>query len=63
MNSLLYKMKADYLRYIFECLNGDDGLLKNDEQFTQDGIAYNRIIEQFNDDTKEREKAEIRQEE
>jgi hypothetical protein len=27
INATLYKMKADYLRYIFECLGGDDGLL------------------------------------
>lgn len=27
LNATLYKMKADYLRYIAECLFGDDGLL------------------------------------
>ena len=27
LNALFYKMKADYLRYIYECLSGDNGLL------------------------------------
>lgn len=27
LNALFCKMKADYLRYIYECLSGDNGLL------------------------------------
>lgn len=27
LNALFYKMKADYLRYIYECLSGENGLL------------------------------------
>ena len=27
LNALLFKMKADNLRYIYECLSGDNGLL------------------------------------
>lgn len=56
-------MKADYLRYIFECLDGDDGLLKNDEMFTitQDGKVkvLSRQKERFDDDTEDRLKNEI----
>lgn len=32
LNSLFCKMKADYLRYIYECLSGDNGLLANYRQ-------------------------------
>ena len=48
---MLYKMKADYLRYISECLNGDDGLLTN-------------IVEEetFDDDMESKQKNEIRKE-
>ena len=28
LNALFVKMKADYLRYIYECLSGDNGLLQ-----------------------------------
>ena len=28
MDALFYKMKADYLRNIYECLSGDNGLLQ-----------------------------------
>lgn len=60
LNALLYKMKADYLRYIFECLNGDDGLLKNDQIFTDDdGVVLTRQKERFDDDTEQRFKNEI----
>lgn len=59
-NALLYKMKGDYLRFIFECLNGDDGLLKNDQMFTdEDGIVLIRQKEPFDDDIEERFKTEI----
>jgi len=37
LNALFYKMKADYLRYIYECLSGDNGVLygiTNTEDFT-----------------------------
>jgi hypothetical protein len=27
VDALFYKMKADYLRMIYECLSGDNGLL------------------------------------
>ena len=27
IDAILYKMKADYLRYIYECVSGDDSLL------------------------------------
>ena len=30
MDAIFHKMKADYLRYIWECLSGDDSIL---EQF------------------------------
>ena len=29
-NALFYKIKADHLRYVYECLSGDDGLLFKD---------------------------------
>jgi hypothetical protein len=48
-------MKADYLRYIFECLNGDDGLLKNDDMFRDEsGKVLTREKEGFDDDTEAR---------
>ena len=27
IDAIIYKMKADYLRYIWECISGDDSLL------------------------------------
>ena len=38
LNALFCKMKADYLRYIHECLSGDNGLLANynDDRFKVD---------------------------
>ena len=27
LNALLHKMKADYMRFIYECLTGDNGIL------------------------------------
>lgn len=38
LDALFYKMKADYLRYIYECLSGDNGLLygiDNTENFKE----------------------------
>ena len=32
LDALFYKMKADYLRYIYECLSGESGLLYEDEE-------------------------------
>eukprot|EP00356_Strombidium_inclinatum_P015164 CAMPEP_0170482330 /NCGR_PEP_ID=MMETSP0208-20121228/2393_1 /TAXON_ID=197538 /ORGANISM="Strombidium inclinatum, Strain S3" /LENGTH=402 /DNA_ID=CAMNT_0010755157 /DNA_START=112 /DNA_END=1317 /DNA_ORIENTATION=- len=32
INAYLYKMKADYLRFIYECLSGDNGLLNGKEE-------------------------------
>lgn len=29
IDAYFYKMKADYLKYIYECLDGDNGLLAN----------------------------------
>jgi len=48
---MIYKMKADYLRYISECLCGEDGLLTN-------------IVseEKFDDDMEDKLKNEIRKE-
>lgn len=63
LDAILYKMKADYLRYIFECLNGDDGLLKNDEKFRHGDKILTRTPERFDDDTEEREKREINKDE
>ena len=31
LNALLYKMKADIMTQIYECLSGDNGLLKDDK--------------------------------
>ena len=45
-------MKADYLRYIYECLSGDNGLLSGDNEI----IDFSKQIE-------EREKKEINKEE
>lgn len=58
-NALLYKMKADYLRYIFECLDGDDGLLRNEIQFTEGGKLLTLEKEAFDDDIEERMAKEI----
>ena len=30
LKATFYKMKADYLRYIFECLHGDNGIFFKD---------------------------------
>jgi hypothetical protein len=55
MNAIMYKMKADYLRYIFECINGDDGLLKNRQQFLdEENKVLTDIPESFDDDTADR---------
>lgn len=32
LNCWLYKIKADYLRFVYECLSGEDGLLKGCDQ-------------------------------
>ena len=32
LKALFYKLKADYLRYIYECLSGDNGLLYGDTE-------------------------------
>ena len=32
LNATLYKIKADYLRYIYECLQGEDGLLADNSE-------------------------------
>lgn len=45
-------MKADYLRYIYECLSGDNGLLSGETE----KIDFSKQIE-------EREKKEINKEE
>lgn len=44
LTAILYKTKADYLRYIYECLSGDDGLL-----VTKDFEIFN-TPETFDDD-------------
>jgi len=31
LKALLFKMKADYLRHIYECISGDNGLLAHDK--------------------------------
>ncbi len=51
VDAMLYKMKADYLRYISECITGDDGLLTNIVE-----------SESFDDDLLDKEKNEIRKE-
>lgn len=57
IEALLYKMKADYLRYIFECISGDQGLL-----VTQTDPCF-FAPEAFDDDVESRVKHEIRREE
>jgi len=42
-------MKADYLRYIYECVSGDDGLLS----------GYEESLERFDDDIANKEQNEI----
>ena len=49
MNAILYKMKADYLRYIFECLSGDDGLL-NSEVFQQEEMFLDDAQTRFDNE-------------
>jgi len=49
LNALFCKMKADYLRYIYECLSGDNGLLAkyNDPRFKVD---LNWLVKERDDD-------------
>lgn len=32
LDAILYKMKADYYSFIYECLKGEDGILKNERK-------------------------------
>ena len=41
LKSMFFKMKADYMRHIYECLSGDDGLLKYD---TRPGRSFRDIL-------------------
>lgn len=48
LSAVLYKMKADYMHFIFECLAGENGALKDDT-----------ILKKFVDVVDERESKEI----
>ena len=32
LDALFFKIKADYLRYIYECLSGENGILNGDDE-------------------------------
>jgi hypothetical protein len=49
-------MKADYLRYIYECLSGDNGLLVGTDEILGQRVS-------FTDELSERNKNEISEEE
>lgn len=52
LNALFCKMKADYMRFIYECISGDNGLLKSQKA--------DKFVKSFQEDIVEREKNEIR---
>lgn len=43
LNALFCKMKADYLRYVYECLSGDNGLLANNRK-ESDKVNLKKLI-------------------
>ena len=55
LNALFYKMKADYLRYIYECLAGDNGLLAGTDPILSQPLS-------FAEDLKKRNNNEISEE-
>lgn len=61
MNAILYKMKADYLRYIYECLAGEDGLLVSSTN--ENNFKFFNTPENFNDDLETKQQREINIEE
>jgi hypothetical protein len=49
-------MKADYLRYIYECLSGENGLLGGDDQILGQLVSFeNDIINRQRNEISEEE--------
>ena len=45
LNALFFKMKADYLRYIYECLAGDNGLLGGTDKILNQLVCFKEDID------------------
>ena len=49
LNALFFKMKADYMRYIYECLSGDNGLLSSTDCALGQKSSFLLLLRERND--------------